>query len=210
MSRPSPHPLLTLLGFLIAGIALAGVAPVAFSLAGNHAPQHSGAVSSAITVISYSGFLLGPALIGGLAELFSLRLALAALILGGGLILGLSFFVREALDLRHTKRSASGGCCSLRMTLPHTSSERKSSLFRSRTRRDWAATVILLIAALGALSAFGVDLVAFGALPASMQIAEIWRMYGFVVFAGLFGLLAYRLRGYLGVCIAASGVRADA
>jgi predicted MFS family arabinose efflux permease len=88
-------PPLILLGLLIAGLALAGVAPIAFSLAGDFAPQQAGAVSSLITTVGYSGFLIGPALIGGLAEVAGLRMALATIIVVGGLIIGLSLWVDE-------------------------------------------------------------------------------------------------------------------
>ncbi len=57
----------------------------------------------------------------------------------------------------------------------------------------------MLLAALGALFAF---VGAFGAAktaqPATM-VVETWRMYGFVVFAGLFVLLALFPRHYPGV-----------
>jgi fucose permease len=83
------NPLVTLAGLLIAGLALAGVAPVAFSLAGDAAPRRLGAVSAFITTVGYSGFLVGPALIGGLTEWFGIRVALGSLVVTGILIGGL-------------------------------------------------------------------------------------------------------------------------
>ena len=65
--------------------------------------------------------------------------------------------------------------------------------------RDRIAMVLLALAALGALLAF------FGALGTTIaaspqaQIVESWRMYGFLVFAGLFVLLALWPRHYPGV-----------
>lgn len=73
-------------GFLFVGIALASVAPLAFSLAGDADPARAGQVSAVITTIGYAGFLLGPALIGGVAELASLRLALGVVVVAGVLI----------------------------------------------------------------------------------------------------------------------------
>jgi len=67
---------LILTGFLIVGLALSAVAPIAFSLAGDLAPGRTGEASAVLTTIGYSGFLIGPALLGGLAEVSGLRTAL--------------------------------------------------------------------------------------------------------------------------------------
>ena len=80
-----------LVGFFAAGITLSVVAPLAFSIAGDLYPTRSGSVSAIITFIGYSGFLLGPGLIGGLAQAFGLDKALGMIILGGLLISILSF-----------------------------------------------------------------------------------------------------------------------
>ncbi|MEP6680506.1 MAG: MFS transporter [Chloroflexota bacterium] len=83
-------PLLVIAGFLVVGLALAGVAPIAFSLAGDAAPGRAGAASSVITSIGYSGFLLGPGLVGAVAEVTSLRLALLVVAAAGLCITALS------------------------------------------------------------------------------------------------------------------------
>lgn len=63
-----------------------------------------------------------------------------------------------------------------------------------RRGRDRAATVSLILAALGAffffVDAIGATLVA----DPGARVTESWRMYGFLVFAGLFVLLALRPR----------------
>jgi MFS family permease len=91
---------LTLCGWLGAGLALAAIAPQAFSIAGDHAGGRGGEASSLITMVGYSGFLFGPALIGGLSELFGLRTALASLIVAGFAITAV------ATRLRGTARRA--------------------------------------------------------------------------------------------------------
>jgi MFS family permease len=91
LALATPHPAVTLAGLLLAGLALASVAPVAFSLAGDAAPQRLGAVSAFITTIGYSGFLAGPALIGGLTEWLGIRFALGSLVAAGVLIVGLEW-----------------------------------------------------------------------------------------------------------------------
>jgi MFS family permease len=83
LALATEEPPVILAGFLVVGLALAGVVPVVFSLAGDAAPGRSGGASSVITTIGYAGFLVGPGLIGAVAELTSLRLALATIVATG-------------------------------------------------------------------------------------------------------------------------------
>jgi hypothetical protein len=65
--------------------------------------------------------------------------------------------------------------------------------------RDGVGRVLLWLAAAGAAAA---ALGAYGAVAdaePAVTVVETWRAYGFVVFAGLFALLAVRPRGYRGV-----------
>jgi MFS family permease len=87
---------LILLGFLIAGLTIAAVAPVAFSLAGDLAPGQTGQASAVITTLGYAGLLVGPSLIGGLAELAGLRVGLTAVIAVALIIAALSLRVPKA------------------------------------------------------------------------------------------------------------------
>lgn len=97
LALATEFPVLILTGFLIVGLGLAIVVPVGFSLAGELAPPgRAGEATAVIAVLSYSGFLIGPALIGGLAEWLGLRLALATVIAAGVLIMGLGFRVRAS------------------------------------------------------------------------------------------------------------------
>jgi MFS family permease len=59
-------PVLVVSGFLLVGLALAAVAPVAFSVAGEMVPDRAGSAVSVVTTVGYGGFLLGPPLVGGL------------------------------------------------------------------------------------------------------------------------------------------------
>ena len=92
----------TLVGFLVVGLALAAVAPVAFSLAGDLAPDRVAAASAVLTTLGYVGFLIGPALVGGLAEWTGLRLALGAAGLGGLAIAALAGVGPAALTVSST------------------------------------------------------------------------------------------------------------
>jgi hypothetical protein len=75
-----------------------------------------------------------------------------------------------------------------------------SSLVGTRSRaRDRIAMILLLLSAVGALfSFFGSIGPALSASPET-QVVEIWRAYGYLVFAGLFVLLAFWPRRYPGV-----------
>jgi MFS family permease len=101
LSVSTLYPPVILTGFLIAGLALAAVVPIVFSLAGDIAPKQAGQVISVITILGYIGFLLGPSLIGGLADLIGLRLALLALGVAGIGVALMSFKIQHpALDQR--------------------------------------------------------------------------------------------------------------
>jgi hypothetical protein len=79
-------PLLVVCGFLVVGLALPGVAPIAFSAAGDLAPGRAGGAISVVTTLGYGGFLLGPVVVGGLAELLGLRVALGTIAAAGAMI----------------------------------------------------------------------------------------------------------------------------
>jgi MFS family permease len=70
------NPILILTGFLVVGIALAGIAPVALSIGGDLVPDRAGQATSILMTVGYTGFSIGPTIIGFLAESTALRLAL--------------------------------------------------------------------------------------------------------------------------------------
>jgi len=84
------EPLLIVAGFLVVGLALSAVVPIAFSAAGDIAPQRAGAAISVVTTLGYGGFLLGPVIVGGLAEVIGLRAALGIIAVSGCLIFTLA------------------------------------------------------------------------------------------------------------------------
>lgn len=90
LSLVTREPLLVIGGFLLVGLALSAVVPVAFSAAGDVAPDRAGGAVSFVTTLGYGGFLVGPALIGGLAELTNLRFALCVIAVAGTLIFTLA------------------------------------------------------------------------------------------------------------------------
>jgi MFS family permease len=75
-----PEPALAILAFAVAGLGVGNIAPVLFAGGGRAEPGAPGRGIAAVTTLGYSGFLLGPPLIGMLAEATGLRLALAVTI----------------------------------------------------------------------------------------------------------------------------------
>ena len=77
------EPILVICGFLLVGLALSAVVPIALSIAGSMLPERAGGASSVMTTVGYGGFLLGPILIGVAAETTSLRMALGMVVIVG-------------------------------------------------------------------------------------------------------------------------------
>jgi predicted MFS family arabinose efflux permease len=95
-------PVVGIVGYGIAGLGLANVVPILFAAAGRAkgpSPAHNIAVVSALGT---AGFMLGPPLVGFMAEVSSLRLGIASTLLGAALLLvlarrGLGELARERL-----------------------------------------------------------------------------------------------------------------
>jgi MFS family permease len=100
---------LILFGFLLVGLGLSVIAPTTYSLVGDAAGKQAGAASSVLTTIGYSGYLVGPMLVGGVAEFAGLRLALASVVIAGlGIVLLSSLaWVRAATALFNYRAYAS-------------------------------------------------------------------------------------------------------
>lgn len=70
------QPVLTLFGFGVLGLGLAGIMPVALSIAGTHDPDTpTEQAIAAVSTAGYAGFAVGPVVIGFIAEATSLRIA---------------------------------------------------------------------------------------------------------------------------------------
>jgi MFS family permease len=61
------------LAFMLVGIGVACNIPTVYSLAGQNKKIAPGVALAMVSSVSYLGFLLGPPLIGYIAEIFSLR-----------------------------------------------------------------------------------------------------------------------------------------
>ncbi len=74
LSAPSPY--LAVVAFVFAGLGLGNIAPVLFAGGGRLEPDAPGRGIAAVTTLGYTGFLLGPPLIGFLAQVSSVASAL--------------------------------------------------------------------------------------------------------------------------------------
>lgn len=75
-----PWAFVAIAGFALVGLGLANLVPVFFGAAGKIPGQSPGAAIAALATIGYSGFLVGPPVIGFVADVIGLTLALAMIV----------------------------------------------------------------------------------------------------------------------------------
>jgi predicted MFS family arabinose efflux permease len=79
----APTPTVALAGFVLTGLAICTVIPTTISVAGTVAPGRSAAAVAQVGAMGYGGLVLGPVVIGFLADVSSLRVGLGvAAVLG--------------------------------------------------------------------------------------------------------------------------------
>ena len=83
-------PVLAACGLLGVGIALSPVAPVSFSLASHATPGREARSVSIVTGAGYLSFIVGPVLIGRVAEIGSLQTSFGLLLVSSVMILFLA------------------------------------------------------------------------------------------------------------------------
>lgn len=75
-------------GFLLVGLGVASIIPVSYSIAGRSKLYSPSVALALVSTISFFGFLIGPPLIGFIAELFSLTISFAMIAVNGlGIVL---------------------------------------------------------------------------------------------------------------------------
>jgi MFS family permease len=92
------HPAAALIGFACMGAGLAAVVPVAFRAAGSLPGVPAGAGIAALTTVGYTAFVVGPPVIGFVAEVAGLPLALGIVAVLLGVLAALA---PEAQPARH-------------------------------------------------------------------------------------------------------------
>lgn len=75
-----PAPAVAIAGFALVGLGLANLVPIFFGAAGSLPGQSAGTGIAAIATIGYSGFLVGPPLIGFVADATTLAAALGLIV----------------------------------------------------------------------------------------------------------------------------------
>ncbi|TFV94609.1 MFS transporter [Algoriphagus kandeliae] len=71
------------IGFLMVGFGVASIVPVSYSVAGRSTLYSPGIALALVSTISFFGFLIGPPLIGFIADLFSLKTSFALIAVNG-------------------------------------------------------------------------------------------------------------------------------
>jgi predicted MFS family arabinose efflux permease len=94
-------------GFAALGLGLAGVVPTLFRAAARQPGVATGPALAAVSSLGYLGFLAGPPMIGGVAQLTSLRLASGLLVVAGVLVVLLADVVERG---RPSSAPAAGAC----------------------------------------------------------------------------------------------------
>ncbi|MGH2736671.1 MAG: MFS transporter [Actinomycetota bacterium] len=89
----APHPAACLFGVIVTGGAISACAPLIFGLAGRMGgPGQGGRAIARVTTIAYTGFFVGPPLVGGVAGVAGLRAGMAAM---GVVAVALAFGARR-------------------------------------------------------------------------------------------------------------------
>ncbi len=104
-------------GFAVLGLGLAGVVPTLFRAGADQPGVATGSALAAVTSFGYLGFLGGPPLIGGIAQLTSLRLACCILVFAGLLVAvlaGAAEVPGEAAQVRRRGADALAGNAAIR------------------------------------------------------------------------------------------------
>lgn len=76
-------PMLVIIGFSMVGFGVSTVIPISYTMAGRSTTMKASVALAAVSTIGFTGFLIGPPLIGFIAHESSLRIALAMVILLG-------------------------------------------------------------------------------------------------------------------------------
>jgi MFS family permease len=91
-----PEPFFATIGFLMVGFGVSSIIPISYSTAGRSKLYSPGVALAMVSTISFFGFLLGPPLIGYIAELFTLKVSFVLIAVAG---LGITLLSSIKLDV---------------------------------------------------------------------------------------------------------------
>ncbi len=86
------------LGFLMVGFGVASIVPVSYGIAGRSKLYSPSVALAMVSTLSFFGFLVGPPLIGFIAEAFNLKISFALIAINGLGILLLTSFGKQVFD----------------------------------------------------------------------------------------------------------------
>ena len=81
-----PYIIPSMIAFMVIGLGVSTIVPTLYSIAGKHPTIPTGEALTAVSSVSFLGFLMGPPIIGYIAELSSLRFSFAFIGIFGVLI----------------------------------------------------------------------------------------------------------------------------
>jgi MFS family permease len=99
-----PFPVTATIGFLLVGLGVASVIPVSYSIAGRSKLYSPGIALAMVSTISFFGFLLGPPLIGFIADILSLKASFTIIAFTG---LGIMLLTSIRLSVFESEESIS-------------------------------------------------------------------------------------------------------
>lgn len=89
-----PHLYTAMLGFLLVGLGVSSVVPMVYSVAGRSRTMSPGMALAAVSTIGFVGFLIGPPVIGFVAQAFNLRISFILIAVMGLCVTGVSSKVK--------------------------------------------------------------------------------------------------------------------
>ena len=93
------------IGFLMVGAGVASIVPVSYGIAGRSKLYSPSVALALVSTISFFGFLVGPPLIGFVAELFDLKVSFALIGING---LGILLLTTFSKNIFHVQENAAG------------------------------------------------------------------------------------------------------
>lgn len=100
-----PNLLTAAIGFLMVGAGVASIVPVSYGIAGRSKLYSPSVALALVSTISFFGFLVGPPLIGFVAELFDLKVSFALIGING---LGILLLTSFSKSIFHAQENAAG------------------------------------------------------------------------------------------------------
>lgn len=91
-----PYIIPSTIAFMIVGLGVSTIIPTLYSIAGKHPTIPTGEALTAVSSVSFLGFLMGPPVIGAISELFGLRFSFAFISIFGFLI---AFLVKRVKEM---------------------------------------------------------------------------------------------------------------